>query len=524
MANDNTATMRMARHQKTGRVGFFRSFDGTTHADIIGWSAAATTDGLTLTKEEDSTTLDRYATVVLIKGVSNKKVGAFTLAGDTSAVDVTTVGFKPSVVFAASVFNGTTADGNDAVLTFGAIHNSSADVISQCCIAYDSDGSVADSVINTSVNDDCGLRRYLADGASSVKLVWSAFDASGFTVTPSAATGAQVFYLALQLADPDDAYVGIQDSKAGTGTQAYTGTGFTPIVLGLFGNTDTAVNSTSTTPTGGMSYGWTDGTTQQSIVYMDEDALATSNANSRVDQSNILNLRFDDDTVDAVAAYSSFDADGWTLDYSDGSATARKMLAIALSAGSSGATGTISVTESGSDAAALTGVVRVSGSIIASETDSDIAALSGDVYITGTIAATESGGDTAALTGDVLITGTLTVSETGSDTAFINASSAVIATGTIAASESGSDSCSIAGKVYVAGQLSAVDGGLDVFAASGNIYITGTVSATETGSDTAFIDGRTPGTAIPSVSRRTLTAAPRSTTITASPRQYRITA
>lgn len=161
--------------------------------------------------------------------------------------------------------------------------------------------------------------------------------------------------------------------------------------------------------------------------------------------------------------------------------------------------GSLSVSETGADVAAIVGGLvtpAITGSIAASETGSDTASIAGDVVVTGTVSATESGSDTAALTGKVQITGSLSVSETGADTVFINGSSAIITTGAMSASESGSDGCAITGKVYLAGELSAVEGGLDGFAVSGNIYISGVVSATESASDTAAITGTAyvPGT------------------------------
>lgn len=82
-----------------------------------------------------------------------------------------------------------------------------------------------------------------------------------------------------------------------------------------------------------------------------------------------------------------------------------------------GVTGTLSVTESGSDTFASTGQVLVQGSLIVTESGSDSFAGVGNVFIQGTLNASETGSDTFSAIGSVggSITGTLNATE-GSDT------------------------------------------------------------------------------------------------------------
>lgn len=154
---------------------------------------------------------------------------------------------------------------------------------------------------------------------------------------------------------------------------------------------------------------------------------------------------------------------------------------------SSGITGTLAATESGSDTASFAGDVYVSGTLATSETGSDTAAFAGDVYITGTLAATESGADTAAFSGTsaVVSSGTLAATETGSDTAAFAGD--VLIDGTLAATESGSDTAAFAGDVLIDGTLAATESGSDTAAFLGTAAaaISGVLEATESGSDTA---------------------------------------
>jgi hypothetical protein len=331
-AVDNADTTLTSRYIRDGSVLVFASWNGTSHTILARFTISNITDGVRLTLAEDGTTVNRTATVVLLKGVTGKKVGVTAHDGAGGTVNVTAPGFQPDLVFYLT--NGLASGTDDSSAqygTFGVAHNDGS-TLTQHCVSWASTTGVGTSVVNNSVNDDCIGRVYYNDGSISRKDTISDFDSSGFSITPSSGTPASRFiYLALKLPDPDDAYVAIKDSKTlTTGTQAYTGAGFTPILLGLFGNTDTSTNSTSSTPSGGMSFGWADATVEQSLIFCDEDNEGTSDVVSRYDSDDILNLRLDDDAVDAVAAFSSFDSDGWTLNYSDPSSSARKMLAFAL--------------------------------------------------------------------------------------------------------------------------------------------------------------------------------------------------
>ena len=111
--------------------------------------------------------------------------------------------------------------------------------------------------------------------------------------------------------------------------------------------------------------------------------------------------------------------------------------------GSSGITGTLSVTETGSDTASLSGIVLVQGTVSATETTVDIfAASGGSGAITGTLSVTESGPDVFSCSGTILVSGSLT------------------------ATESTTDTLSISGVVLIQGSLTATEGTADVFSAT----------------------------------------------------------
>lgn len=290
-------------------------------------SAAAMTDGIKLTVTEDNIGSEKSTTAILFKGLTNAYCGVHTNDGTTGANDITAPGFKPDLVLIVGIGSGTSTYTTNGRLSVGAIHNNSSDVVTQGCIQFESVNGTANSTVSTYIDDDkCG---HDSNSASSIyTLSGSAFDSSGFSLTSSVGNTDNIIYLALQLADPDDAYVGIVDSKTTTGTQAYTGTGFTPEVLLLLQTYCTAVDTITTTGYFGM--GATDGTTEHCSNHADEHNQAVTDTEGSFDASNVLHITDDTPADDAVAAYSSFDSDGFTLNYSDGSASARKMLAICV--------------------------------------------------------------------------------------------------------------------------------------------------------------------------------------------------
>lgn len=151
--------------------------------------------------------------------------------------------------------------------------------------------------------------------------------------------------------------------------------------------------------------------------------------------------------------------------------------------------GSLSASESGSDTAALAGTVLVSGALAVSEVGSDTAAISGSQVATGNLSISETGSDTAALAGTVLVHGALTVSEVGSDTASLAGN--VLVQGALVVSEAGADTAALSGQVLVQGSIAVTESGADVFAATGSLSggITGNLSATEAGSDTIVASG-----------------------------------
>lgn len=87
----------------------------------------------------------------------------------------------------------------------------------------------------------------------------------------------------------------------------------------------------------------------------------------------------------------------------------------------------------------LQGTTGITGTLAATETGSDTLAASGKILVKGALAATETGLDTLAASGKVLVSGSLAATETGSDVFAATGTSAPVTTGTMAVTEVGDD-------------------------------------------------------------------------------------
>lgn len=151
--------------------------------------------------------------------------------------------------------------------------------------------------------------------------------------------------------------------------------------------------------------------------------------------------------------------------------------------------GSLAATETSDDTFTGTGDVIVEGSLAATETGTDSFSGTGDVIVSGSLAATETGTDTFASTGKVIVSGSFASTETGTDT-FVGTGTVLsaVVSGSLIVTETGSDTFASSGKIIVTGSLAATEAS-DNFAASGNIFISGGIAALETGLDTFSANG-----------------------------------
>jgi hypothetical protein len=148
--------------------------------------------------------------------------------------------------------------------------------------------------------------------------------------------------------------------------------------------------------------------------------------------------------------------------------------------------GALSVSETGTDSLTASGTVAdpaITGSMSVSEVGVDTATGSGDVFVRGSLSASEAGQDTAVGSGDVYISGALTATEGGTDSFNGNGFGIVQTLGSMSVTESGIDTLSGAGDVYVQGVLGATEV-IDTAIGSGSVNVRGSLTVSEVGADT----------------------------------------
>ena len=316
-----------ARNAQAAQI-YGDGFYGSGHDVTI----SAITDGIRLTTTAAGSTEDKYGSALLLKGVQNATQDSVNLGTGTSEISVS-LGFKPSLIFAVYTnLTGETSSGTHAQISFGIAHIDSSDTITQRCVAFFEDYFTTTTSISTQLRTDCIAAEAEAASNASIATITSV-DSDGFGITPSANAGSTlVYYLAVQLGDPDDAWLGTLDAATSTGDDANTSPGFDPTALLVAGSMNTTVNSFD--DGGGLFIGLSDSVRSRALNWFAEDAITignppVSNAKS-LSADQLIQLYTHDGTLDVEATLSSFDTNGWTANYSNAATSAYKWMALAI--------------------------------------------------------------------------------------------------------------------------------------------------------------------------------------------------
>ena len=321
------STTRSARQFSTSPLVLVNA--ASTDANLLTWSAATITDGLRLTVSSGSSgTPSRYVWALLFKGTTGESVGTVNLGTGTSGISVTDPGFKPDLVVAIHAGMGSAAVLSNALLGFGVAHINSSDSITQACVSLGSNDNVSTSQTNAFASSSAIAAQAFTDTVDWTAAI-TAVGSSGFTITPSADANSDIVgWMALKLADADDAHVSLNSARTSTGSQAKTGVGFTPAAV-LFSIAETTADGTASQG-GALSFGGSDGTRTQTVGGRSRDAVTTTDCGSYASTSNPLFMRTGAGSINIEAALTSLDSDGWTLNYTTASGSAQRFLAIAI--------------------------------------------------------------------------------------------------------------------------------------------------------------------------------------------------
>ncbi|MHB8707542.1 MAG: hypothetical protein ACYC9I_01575, partial [Desulfuromonadales bacterium] len=262
------------------------------------------------------------------------KKGTFQTGTATGNVAVTGVGFTPKAVILFHTRQNA-LDTNTALMSVGYGFAAGSPIVNYGTSTAGTDNQT------TSIT---GYRRsatysliMLSNGTPTLSGQGrvASFDADGFTVNWNTAPGASTYVHYIALGGTDlSAYAGTFNLATGTGAQAVTGVGFQPNFALFLSSYTGAVDTNNAI--GMLNIGFTDGTSQgaTALAIRDNDG-ATTNPVSQQRTDNVLMGLLpsgDPPTQDYLAAFTSFDADGFTVNKSDAPAAATPYYYLALRA------------------------------------------------------------------------------------------------------------------------------------------------------------------------------------------------
>lgn len=273
-------------------------------------------------------------TVVLFAGTDLSAHANNVALGNTIdlTADVTAPGFEPDNLICSLSASASQSNNWRVSNNAGFAYNDGVGGVTQRAHAkYWEDNKSTARCWARSTNSGAGL--YCSNsGALDYYVEISDFDSNGFSATPrnSGANNNLLCYLALAYNGAVDSWVGTHTTPTSTGNDSETGPGFTPQAVILIENLLEAIDTAySDNRAGAFGLSAFDADNEYSTVVAAEDGVATTNTQSLSDDRAIV-LTDDDGTLDIEATFVSFDANGWTVNYSNAPATAKLFFALAI--------------------------------------------------------------------------------------------------------------------------------------------------------------------------------------------------
>ena len=326
-------------------VHYHNSADAAASSDVVRSNlsdtflkttvAGATTARVTATMktlDADTFTVNTTANVTSAKfpflalgGLSNAAAGEVNLPNDTNNFSVSGLGFQPDIVFLSVILLAATGTANNNnSFCFGVAKSSSK----RWCSAVKSQNSQA--TMNTSrafYTGRCLVVLQTTGDTAVDEVDFVSMDSGGFTLSHpvNSAGGYTIHYLAIKGGNWD---VGNLNQPAATGNQSVSGLGFTPV--GTLFSSASYETADSPTPTSRIMIGAATSSSARRCIWMgDQDNAANAKCDSRYVTDKCIELYTEvgggAPTVLAAADYVSNDADGFTINWTNADATARKV-------------------------------------------------------------------------------------------------------------------------------------------------------------------------------------------------------
>ena len=290
------------------------------------YAASFITDGVRLTME-GSTGLQRYCTVVLMKGVSAEVQRVVLNSTAGLSTTVSGMSFQPKALIGIGIgtnINNTSTLDAIGCLGFAVDTGSGTD---HTLHMYGSQDNASPTNITAGIRTDAVIGQTILGNTQYTGEV-TAWNSDGFTITTrgSSPEAEEFFFLCLG-GENLSVETGTFTSPTSTGTSTTSTTNKVDALITLSTNLETENAVDSTNNAGAISVGATNGADQFSHSYDSADNVTTSNAASHSSSTNLIEVHeagTSSHTNVVTASLDSFGANsGFTLNYTDVQSTER---------------------------------------------------------------------------------------------------------------------------------------------------------------------------------------------------------
>jgi hypothetical protein len=252
-----------------------------------------------------------------------------------NTVDVNTVGFEPdALITATSQRNALDAYVNSSPPGLGFVHNDRAAGITQRSTYVMSSNNQNPTAIGSRMTESYGCMSGNGTGGAIVAAEFGTFDANGFSCTTRLfGFGMYVGFLALRFGSGPfvESYVGTYDTPTVTGIDIESGPAFFPQLVLMIGSQIVAVDTQEEDADAGcLCYSSFDGDDEYCVAWNSQDNVAGDSVTQSLSDDQAINLPDDDGSQGIEATFSSFDGNGFRLNYSAVKGTARKFIVLAI--------------------------------------------------------------------------------------------------------------------------------------------------------------------------------------------------
>ena len=325
--------------RKDACISFCTEFGGTGEDNSFSFNSWITTGDYGVRLDIDNQSDDAFLGIAIFfygSDITNVRVdGMENLGTGTTPVAITSPSFQPNLLIISGMNKGSNVDGgadDQAFLSLGfGVDSDGAGTVEQGCSAFYTVHS-NDPQINTSIIRNNAIVAGLSDGAEDWYGGLDSFDASGFSIDPSASSGTSYFsYLAFNISNSPDLAVFDFDWPTSGSINEET-PGFNPegVLMITDGQVGT-INTVDSTDIGGINIVASDGTNTYTTAATAQDQDFTPTCKSW--QINKVKIIGDDNSVQVDSSAFAFDSLGYNITLTTNPSTAFKGVSLVIGQG-----------------------------------------------------------------------------------------------------------------------------------------------------------------------------------------------